>query len=165
MTSRSLLVALFLPITSAPAQSAVASGDCAPLAIDTARFGGAPVYAACQVHSPAKLKRTSEPSVKFPDGVRCLVAELEFVVDETGAPVLATAVILNATTLPYAAAVLQRLSEWRYAPAERDGAPVRQLVVGRLAMKDGGRRVPFVVRAPGEPAPSLPPLPPEPPCK
>ena len=165
MTSRSLLVALLLPLASAPAQSTVAPGDCAPIAIDTARFGSAPVYAACQVQSPAKLKRASEPSVKFPDGVQCLVAELEFVVDEMGAPVRTTAVILNATTLPYAAAVLDRLSEWRYAPAERNGAPVRQLVVGRLAMKDGGRRVPFVARRPGEPAPSLPPEPPAPPCK
>ena len=160
MTSRSLLVVLLLPLASATGQSAAASGDCAPVAIDTARFGSAPVYAACQVQSAAKLKRTSEPSIKFPDGVRCQVAELEFVVDETGTPVLATAVILNSTTLAYAAAVLQRLGEWRYAPAERDGAPVRQLVVDRLAMKDG--RVPFVVRRPGEP----PPRPaPEPPCR
>ena len=157
MTSRSLLVALLLPLASAPAQSAVASANCAPIAIDSVRFGSAPVYAACQVQLPAKLKRTSKPSVVFPNGVRCLVAELEFVVDETGTPVPATAVVLSATNATYGASVLQRLSQWRYAPAERAGVPVRQLVVDRLAIRD--ERVPFAAR---ETATSREP---EPPCR
>lgn len=162
MTSRFLLAALLVPLVplaSAHAQSAVAAGDCAPVAIDSARFGTAPVYAACEVQSPAKLKRKSEPKVEFSEGLRCLIAELEFVVDETGTPVTATALVLNATTSSYGLAVLQQLSQWRYAPAERAGVPVRQLVIGRLVMKDA-RRVPIVVRMPGEPTPNPAPQPP-----
>ncbi|MCE9602974.1 MAG: energy transducer TonB [Gemmatimonadetes bacterium] len=148
-----LLAALSAPTLSLPAQSSGAATSCSPLAPDTARFGGAPVYAACEIQTPAKLKRNSKPRVEFPNGVRCLIAELEFVVDETGAPVPATAIVLMATTPAFGDAVRQRLGQWRYAPATRDGVPVRQLVVGRLAMQDESR-VPFVVGRPGEPAPS-----------
>lgn len=153
MITRSLLVALLLPLAAPQAQSSATSQECAPVVADTARFGSAPVFAPCEVQTPAKLKRAIKPMVEFPNRVSCLIAELEFVVDETGAPIRATAVVLNATTAAYGEAVLTRVGQWRYAPAMRDGRPVRTLVVGRLAMQDESR-VAFVVGRPGEPAPS-----------
>lgn len=156
MAVRALLFVLALPLVSMRAQEGAPSAGCEPIASDSARFGSEPVFAACEVDRAARLQRAARVSgPHFPAGVRCLVAEFEFVVDTRGTPVLSTARLLSASTPEFGATVRNSLPRWRYAPAQRDGQPVRQLVVGRLALKD--ERVPFTVVRPGErPPPSAP---------
>ncbi len=84
------------------------------------------------------------------------MAVLQFVVDARGTPVLATARLISASTPEFGAAARSSLPRWRYAPAQRGGQGVRQLVNGRLAVKD--ERVPFVVLNPGERPPPAPPV-------
>lgn len=160
MTARLLLMVLCLPLVSVQAQEPSPSAACEPIASDSARFGSKPVFAACEVDRAARFQRSSRvSSTLFPDGVYCMIAEFEFVVDERGSPIATTARLLFASTPEFGAAVRNSLSRWRYASAQRQGTAVRQLVVGRLAqseMRVTERRVPFTVvtvTGPGEPRP------------
>jgi hypothetical protein len=153
---------LALPVLSARAQETARPAGCAPVASDSARFGSEPTFAACEVDRAARLLRTARVSAPhFPSGVDCLVAEFEFVVDARGTPVLATARLLAASTPEFGVAARSSLPRWRYAPALRGGQPVRQLVVGRLALRDDRRpfddRVPFVDGRSSERPPPSPP--------
>jgi hypothetical protein len=155
-----LLIALAFPLEVLRTQESLPTQGCAPVVADSARFGSAPVFAECEVERPATLRRSPKPRAPFPSGVRCLIAELEFVVDERGAPIASTAALLNATTPDFGAAALRSLGRWDYVPAQQKGVPVRQLVVGRIAFKDA--RLPFVILEPGE---RPPPRTPEPLCQ
>lgn len=160
MTLRLLLLLLSLPLVALQAQEPSSPAGCDPIASDSARFGTTPVFAACEVDRAARFQRSSRvSSTLFPDGVYCMIAELEFVVDERGTPIATTAKLLFASTPEFGAAVRNSLSRWRYAPAQRQGTAVRQLVIGRLAQSEMGvteRKVPFTVvtvTGPGEPRP------------
>jgi hypothetical protein len=161
MTIRVLLMVIALPLVSLRAQEPAPTTTCEPVASDSARFGTAPLYAACEVDRAARLR--GQPRVSgavFPEGVTCLIAELAFVVDERGTPVVASAELLFATTPEYGAAVRNLLSRVRYSPAQRQGAAVRQLVVGRFSQQEVTEtRVPFTVVTvtPGAPMPAPPP--------
>ncbi len=158
MTPRSVLLALLLPLGAITAQAEPTSDVCAPIATDSARFGTAPVFAPCAVDVPARLRRTARPvGAVFPDGIRCLIAELEFVVDQAGTPVLQSARVLSTSTPAFADAVLRSLERWRYDAAREQGVAVRQLVRGRIAHQDDRR--PFVVLQPGERPPTPAPQP------
>ena len=147
-----LLLLLGLPLASAQAQEASNPPACEPVEVDTVRFGTEPVFALCEVDRAATLRRAPRPvGATFPDGVRCMIAEFEFVVNAGGTPVIATARLLSATTPEFGAAVSRTIERWQYAPAQRQGGPVRQVVVGRFALQD--QRRPFVVQQPGEPPP------------
>jgi hypothetical protein len=155
MTLRSVLLGLLLPWGALAAQAVPPADVCAPIAPDSARFGPTPVFAPCAVDVPARLRRTARPvGAYFPDGVRCLIAELEFLVDERGTPVVRSARVLSTSTPAFADAVLRSLERWRYDAAQRQGVPVRQLVRGRIAHED--ERLPFVVLQPGEHPPARP---------
>ena len=149
MPIRVLLMVLFIPLVSLRAQEPMPTAACDPIASDSARFGPAPVYAACEVDRAARLRgRPQASGVTFPVGVTCLSAEFEFVVDERGAPVVESAKLLFASTPEYAEAVKKMLARVRYAPAQRQRTPVRQLVAERFSQQEvdlSERRVPFTV--------------------
>ncbi len=159
MMRHALSIALVFPFVPLGAQEP-STGACMSVAPDSVRFGNAPVFAACEVDRPAKLRRAAKPRATFPRDVRCLVATLEFVVDERGAPVVSTAVLLKRTTVAFGNTALRGLAEWRFDPAMRNQEPVRQLVVERLTVEDD--RLPFVVLEPGA---SRPPPMPRPVCR
>jgi len=165
MTIRVLLMMLALPLASMRAHEPAPPTACEPVASDSARFGTAPVFAACEVDRAARPR--GQPQVSgavFPAGVTCLIAEFEFVVDERGTPVVESAELRFASTPEFGAAVRNVLSRWRYAPAQRQGAAVRQLVVGRFTQQElTERRVPFTevtVRGQGMPQGATMPAPP-----
>jgi hypothetical protein len=163
MTMRVLLMVLALPLASLRAQEPMPTAACDPIASDSARFGPAPVFAACEVDRAARLRgRPQASGVTFPVGVTCLSAEYEFVVDERGAPVVESAKLLFASTPEYGAAVRTMLARVRYAPAQRQRTPVRQLVAERFSQQEvdlSERRVPFTVVTvtPGAGQAALPP--------
>ncbi len=161
MKLRLLLLLLSLPLVSLHAQDPSAPAACDPIASDSARFGTTPVFATCEVDRAARLQRSPQVSgATFPEGVVCMIAEFEFVVDERGSPIVTSAKLLFASTPEFGAAVRNGLSRWRYAPAQRQGTPVRQLVVGRLAQQElRERRVPFTVVTSGLPPGATPPPP------
>lgn len=163
MTLRVLFMLLSLPLVSLQAQAPSSPAACEPIASDSARFGTTPVFAACEVDRAARLQRSPQVSgAIFPEGVVCMIAEFEFVVDERGSPIVTSAKLLFASTPEFGAAVRNGLSRWRYAPAQRQGTPVRQLVVGRHTqqeLRESERRVPFTVVTSGLPPGATPPPP------
>jgi TonB family protein len=67
------------------------------------------------------------PSGLLEEGIRGLVSAM-FVVNETGHPELATLRVLSATNERFAESVRGALQRTRFVPAQKDGAPVRQVV-------------------------------------
>lgn len=103
-------------------------------------------YRACEVDVPARLRRDDRPGYRFEGDQRCAIAVLEFVVDTTGIPDTATALIVETDTPEYAARLLRSLPRWRYQAAQHGGVRVRQLVRERRALEDRERapvRLPF----------------------
>ena len=101
---------------------------------DSQYLMGGPVYRECAVDQRARTRgravypETFEPRMPMGPGTKCYTADLEFVVDTTGTPELATAQVVRTNHPEYADAVLATLSRWRYRPARRGGVPVRQIV-------------------------------------
>ena len=154
-----MLASLLLAAADAGAQAAADGGKCSVAEIDAARYGAGPVYRDCDVDRAAKLKKQSRPRADLPDDVPCAIAELEFAVDETGRPVEGTALVVETNLPALAEATARSLGEWRYEPAMKGGAAVRQAVRARVARSNEKR--PFVVARPGE---RPPPRKPEPLC-
>ena len=69
----------------------------------------------------------SYPAGLLEEGIRGLVSAM-FVVSETGQPDLATLRVLSATNERFAESVRSALQRTRFVPAQKDGAPVRQVV-------------------------------------
>ena len=65
----------------------------------------------------------------------CYIAQIEFVVDETGTPDVENAKVLHTNNPEYASAALQALSRWRYRPALRNGVAVRQITTEKFGMR------------------------------
>jgi hypothetical protein len=151
-----LLTLLSTPLLAQ--ESAARDRRCTGGAIDSAWTSGAPVYRDCDVERPARQRSMPRPSFVAPSGVECAIAEVEFVVDSLGRVEVATARVVSTNAPEFAARVLAGLDRARYAPAQREGREVRQLVVARV-VRESGRR-PFVVSgnaAGGMPAPPAPP--------
>jgi hypothetical protein len=154
------LTVFLVSVGALEAQARPTSAACEPLPPDSAHVGDLPVFRACEVDRPARLRRSSPPRVEFPEDVHCLTADLAFIVDAQGTPIVSTAVVLSATTPEFAFAMLKAIAGWEYVPAQRAGSDVQQLVVERITRRD--QRIPFVVVRPGE---RPPPRPPSPPCR
>jgi hypothetical protein len=151
-----LLLLLF--VLPQPVLAQETRGRCSVPSIDSVFARSGPVYRDCEVDRPARLLRDKRPAFDFPRDRNCAIAELVFVVDTAGIPDTLTAMIDYTDTPEYAVRLLQSLAAWRYRPAERRGALVRQLVRERRAYTDG--RVPFVVVGQDQPPPR-----PQPPCR
>lgn len=130
-----LIAALFVSVPL-QGQTSADSTPCVAQLADSGRFGTVPVFNACGVDRPAKLRRTPRLRLNFRTDLSCLVAEMEFAIDEQGVPIAATAVVLTASTTDYGALALASLPNWQYTPAMQGGHPVRQVVVGRIATEN-----------------------------
>lgn len=100
---------------------------------DTLYLRDGPVYRECAVEQRATaVDRSAHPefnrSSPPPGGQACYTAEVEFVVDEQGAPEVETATVLRTNNREYAQAVVTAIARWRYSPALLHGSPVRQIV-------------------------------------
>lgn len=140
------LVAALVTATPGRAQSADASAECEPVT-DTLRFGTAAIYRECAVEKPAKLKKSSMPNFQPPSGLRCVRADIEFVVDSTGEVRKGSAKVVRTTSEEYATLLLETLNKWRYDPARVGKQAVSQLVTLRDAVSftDARGRVAYTV--------------------
>ncbi len=111
------------------------------------------VYRDCAVSVKAHpLDNQPRPEYRpsVPVNNACSSVELEFVVSAAGNPESRTAKILRTNDAGYAAAVIGVLGSWRYAPAQRDGVPVRQIVMLKSTMQT------LIVVAPAGTRPQMP---------
>lgn len=112
-----------------------AGGNCALLPGDSAFLAGGPVYRECHVDSAARLDRRSV-SPEFgamprpaPAGVaRCIVVEVEMVVDVDGRPEDGTWRLVRSNDPAFADAIMSSVRGWRFQPAQMNGEAVRQIV-------------------------------------
>jgi hypothetical protein len=158
-------VMLLLAACASRSSSGASTGSSCELAPADSLFAAAgPVYRECAVDRRARLLNRSrninyQPSGPRPaPGERCYYAEIEFVVDTQGRPETRTARVLRSNEPTLGSAVLQSLPDWRYAPAQKGGVPVRQIVRDRYGLA-------LVVTVVRVPAGSLPPTGPPPPSR
>lgn len=71
---------------------------------------------------------------------------LEFVVDERGTPIPETLRVVRTTDSNYSNAIVADVPSWRYAPAQRNGSVVKQLVTSdnwaQAVLSSGASRPP-----------------------
>jgi hypothetical protein len=106
---------------------------------DTVYLRGGVIYRECAVDKRARvIDHSARPDFRasspLPGGQACYRADVEFVVDATGAPEPETARVLRTNNPTYGEAVLRALALWRYQPALLNGMPVRQIVQEKSAM-------------------------------
>ncbi|MCC6242961.1 MAG: hypothetical protein IT353_08975 [Gemmatimonadaceae bacterium] len=127
------ITCVLLSLLVAPTLSAQRSEKkCRDTPVDSTN-PAAPIYRDCHTDRAAKPLGTStrlswDPS---PSEVRlgaCYSANFEFVVDTTGVPEAESIRAGKSTNAGFARATLERIPSLRYAPAQRDGQPVRQLI-------------------------------------
>lgn len=145
--------------SSAVAQAGepAASQRCVPANVDPSFAAFGTVLRNCDVDRPARV--TVQPRFDYTEVTamtasrrpvtQCHSAVLEFVVDESGNPIVASARVVRSTSAEVASAVKRMLPGLRYEPALKDGRPVRQLATF-------GHGTAMVVRA-GPGAPGRPP--------
>ena len=156
---------LLIPLSLACASHQTVTGEKCALRDEDAVFAltGA-VYRDCAVDRPAKLStRSIHPDwTPTPGRTDCYSVDMEFVVDTTGKPETATARAAKTNDRAFADAYLATLNQWKYEPAQRAGAKVRQIVTEHRSAET--RKVPFVAVVPGSPPPTRPPPSPGPAC-
>ena len=114
-----------------------------------------PVYRACAVTTKAVMitkdvRPDFHPSTSGNSGKHCYSVELDYVVNANGLIEVETARIVTTNNQEYAQSVVVILPQLRFAPAQLDGAPVRQIVMDKLALSTA--RV-MVTEGSGRPSP------------
>jgi hypothetical protein len=119
-------IALTACASASPTPSAT---SCGLKSADSVFVSRGPVYRACAVERQVQVISKHQPDFQPDRSVAqtCYSAEIEFVVDTTGAPELGEARVLHANNPNFADAALRALATWRYRPALLHGVPVRQL--------------------------------------
>jgi hypothetical protein len=152
-----LCAAALAACASNPAQSA---RECTLSAADSAYASVAPVFRDCAVDTPAKaiiapLNFTPPAGVRPSPGVTCYRAEVRFVVGVDGRPEAGTVQLVRTNLSSLGHSLLQSVPGWQYAPAVRDGVPVRQIVQESRAVASV-----VTVTTSGSGSPPRPPAPP-----
>lgn len=126
---------------AAPSSAIAQAGEpsaarrCAPATVDSSFAAYGVVHRNCDVDRPARLTAqprfdrtevTAMTAARRPQ-TQCHSAVVEFVVDETGHPIVASARVVRSTGIEAAKAVMRMVPGLRYEPALKDGSPVRQL--------------------------------------
>src|SRR5688500_1078353 len=123
------------PGAIAPQAASAAQRGCQ--AIDTSFALDTPVFTECGVERKAQ-ERGRRPTPDFtprPPVRDCYSVAVAVVIDERGMPVPATARVVRRNDSHFAHAVLNTIPAWRFAPAEKDGLPVKQVVqIGQVVM-------------------------------
>ena len=110
--------------------------NCPLLLQDSVYSASAPVYRACAVTTqsrviPSNLRPDYMPQTPYKE---CYSAELEFVVDVTGAAELRTAKLAHTNDSAYGESVMALLPRLRFEPGTLDGVPVRQIMTYKQSM-------------------------------
>jgi hypothetical protein len=106
-------------------------GRCNGAPPDSTWLIGGPIYMDCEVDKKVSLQSAVPPDF-VPTGTPrtgCLRAEFEFVVDTSGQPEILTIRPHPGNDRDLEEAVRSSIPKLRFAPAELDGKPVRQLTV------------------------------------
>jgi hypothetical protein len=151
---------IFVAVGCAGNRPSSSARVCALTAADSIHLAHGPVFPDCAVDTRAQLLNRdvridfafSRPATP---GERCYAADIRLVVDTAGVPESGTSQLSKSTDPEFGAAVLASVPRWRYRPARKAGAPVRQVVLEHfvratavMSVRQGG--------APPTP-PSLPP--------
>jgi hypothetical protein len=152
------VAASFAACASNPSRSAQA--NCTLSTADSVYARVGPVYRDCAVHTQAKplatpLNYTPPAGLRPQRGVTCYTAEVQFVVGVDGRPEEGSARLVRSTESALGQSLMQSLPDWRYSPATRDGAPVRQIV-----RESRGVAVAVMVTSTSQGAPPRPTVPP-----
>ena len=110
------------------------SRRCSIPVVDSVYLLAGPVYRDCDVTRNAQVRHEERVITAGLPRRECMRAELEFVVDTTGRPEMATARIVFTDTEEFADELMRVLRFWRFHPAEVDGIPVRQLLRERRSV-------------------------------
>lgn len=86
-----------------------------------------PVYAPCEVDAPVRLVGRPGPMDLPNTRSSCMQALIELVIDERGAPVLDLTRIVRTNNTQYALATIRSFQGATYAPAKKNGVPVRSV--------------------------------------
>lgn len=102
---------------------------CSVTRVDSAFLALGTVYRDCDVDRPAiRTSMGGHPDFTAVQPLACMSVDLEFIVDEDGKPIPAPLHVLRATSEDFAEAIVATVPGWHYAPAMKDGHPVRQVV-------------------------------------
>ena len=126
-----VLAVMLVSITTACASRGgelAESPACGLRSSDSVFTRAGPAYRACAVERPAERISRVAPEIVRINPRECYSAQLEFVVGPDGVPEAETARMLTSSSGEYSRAVLAALPQWKYAPALRNGEPVRQIV-------------------------------------
>lgn len=131
-----MLLASFAVTACASASQTPSATSCGLKSEDSVFVSRGPVYRACAVERQAQLISRHLPDFQADRSLAqtCYSAEIEFVVDTTGAPELGEARVLHANNPNFADAALRALATWRYRPALLHGVPVRQLTSEKIGV-------------------------------
>lgn len=134
------------------------STSCELASEDSVYLSAGPVFRNCAVDERARpmpstgrldFEPPRPPIVPRPGNRQCFSVELQFVVDTLGVPETRTVRVIRTNYLPMAEAVQAAVKDWRYQPARRDGAAVRQIVRERRELA-----VAVVAVSPGQAPPT-----------
>ena len=134
----------------------VTSEKCGLRGDDSSFAATGAVFRDCAVDRRAMLSTSSiRPDWTPASAVRsaCYFVELEFVVDTMGRAETGTARAARSNDRVFAEAWLATLNQWKYTPAQRAGAKVRQIVTEHRSAQTG-----VVIVPSGSPPPARPPV-------
>lgn len=135
------LLAMIALVAFACATAPRSGSSCTPVPMDR-RGGIAEVYQRCEVDTPASLPRVMpRPNYTLTRTTNCARVQLEMVVDDSGRVRLPTVKVLRTTEQGLTDAVIAILPALRYAPAQKGGRPVAQLVEYGVAVGSSVRAV------------------------
>jgi hypothetical protein len=150
-------ILLLAPLALSCAPHQTATGEKCGLRGDDSSFAATgAVFRDCAVDQQVRLSTSSiRPDWTPSSPVRsaCYFVELEFVVDTMGRAEMGTARAIRSNDRAFAEAWLATLNQWKYTPAQRAGAKVRQIVTEHRSAQIG-----VVVVPSGSPPPARPPV-------
>ena len=129
-----LLVAVCVSL-AAPASSEAQRRGCTPVDSTWSDFGT--VLAECEVDKKAKVRGPLRVNFNLAQGASvqsCYKTVVDVVIDENGELVVPSPRVVRTTDGEYAKAVLEAIRGAKFQAAEKDGAPVKQL----LRIEHGG---------------------------
>lgn len=141
MLRKRLLMVMLACVALACATTPRSGSACAPVPVDR-RVGIAEVYQRCEVDTPASLPQgMPRPNYTPSRTTTCARVSMEMVVDDSGRVRLPTVKVLRSTEQGLTDAVIATLPAMRYAPAQKGGKPVAQLVEYGMAIASSVRVV------------------------
>lgn len=125
-----------LPVEPSSSRAPQVQQGCPIVSVDSVQLAGGPVFQACDVDKAARRKgRRLTPRYEMSMGQSCVMAVIQFVVETDGSVNPKTSRVINTNDDMFAGRVVRDLRLARYEPAEKGGAPVRQVVIDTVAIR------------------------------